>query len=1237
MVGSGFSRNAEKTRFDADDIPDWEDVARNIYESLYPQGSDDSGHGPRVAQLSAENALRLGQEFVTEFGRSKLHELLEKLVRDGEFAPGETHFRLLRLPWRDVFTTNWDTLLERASSNKAAPAYSVVQNMEQLPLKSQPRIVKLHGSLPAQFPLIFTDEDYRTYPIQFAPYVNTVQQAMMESLFLLIGFSGDDPNFLNWSGWVRDNLGEAAPKIYLAGWLGLSRHRRRMLEDRGVIAIDIADHPRAREWPDRMRHQNATDWLLHSLEEGQPYDKTIWPSPQKREFTAVPEYLQPVDRIVEDVPISHPEKERRTNSPNYENEPLERVKHVLDAWAHNRRLYPGWLIFPFGQAHYDLSYRTKEWESPILESLPHFQTIERLKAIREFIWRHEILLEPISVELEAAASAVLETVDCVERSIEGIHETRNDWPEICEAWGILALALVTDARFECKKALFERRLEALAPLSSQDSDIEHRVYQERCLWAAYTLEFDQLDNLLDDWSVKNCDPVWMLRKAALLTEVRRFDESEKLIWTALNTLRKSYPKGMTIASSSRESWARASTITFSNRQEVLREWDELASKKCDASAEVEHIRSALQGIEEQREAPPFDFSLRETSRIEVSNKGYARMIAAYRAIRLPEVTGLPITNNPGSDGYPPMSLISDVLKLAAERVASDNPDLALRLVLRSCNYDKDNTLQRLLSRTRLATLPDETVATLTQLCMDVIEYALPRFSVAGESIGRISWVERLRVALEVLSRLTPRLSPELLNTVLDIALQCCKTSEVAAHHWLASPVRSLLRRSWRSMPSDRRTDRVFDLLESPIVGFEGFPGSAEFPDPGALVSSQDLPLKPALEVDPHFRRVVTFLIRGLHGSGLARGRAIVRLIPLITSKSLKESESSEIAMALWGESDPILDVQIDKSNLQDWVYLMLPELEGGKADRSFREKWLTSRFRDQSEEWEYALDVFGQVGAAVVEMEEEGKRFVLSMKEEQHIVAQIKPLTEMFESSPVSLNSSLRYPDEYISSLTVRVRIPQKAAEELIERIEFLLEPQIDPKNPWSKPLADTKVRLGFALVPGLAKALPDCVGTISSWLTTGLESEESSRARGAISALRSWLQATARSEMRPVPEDLIREVGTILALGHRAALADALIFARLVFEIGLPFQQDTIGPFALRGLSYLSQVLRYEPDQVLHTDVHLLRLLCTRLAVCMAKHGFENDATVAKWLDIGKDDPFPEIRDEVDHSSLEH
>ena len=331
MIGSGFSRNAVKRRSDAPDPPLWQEIAKAVYEKLYPQ-SDNRG----IAEASsASGFLRLAQEYEVAFGRSDLHQFIRQVVRDEDFAPGDIHKRLLRLPWRNVFTTNWDTLLEKTRSFVADRAYSVVQNMDEIPLAAQPRIIKLHGSLPAHFPLIFTEEDYRTYPTKFAPFVNTVQQAMMETAFCLIGFSGDDPNFLEWSGWVRDNLGASAPKIYLVGWLDLSSHRRRMLEDRNVVPIDLAHHPKASKWPDDLRHQYATEWILHTLERGQPYDASEWPKPPSRQHSSVPEELQPVEEVVSDVPKYEPE-------PGTDNSGNVSVIHTSSRFARSEALKRLW-------------------------------------------------------------------------------------------------------------------------------------------------------------------------------------------------------------------------------------------------------------------------------------------------------------------------------------------------------------------------------------------------------------------------------------------------------------------------------------------------------------------------------------------------------------------------------------------------------------------------------------------------------------------------------------------------------------------------------------------------------------------------------------------------------------------------------------------------------------------------------------------------------------------------------
>ena len=524
MVGSGFSRNARPTRSDVGELPLWRDITRAIADVLFPG---------RSKSPSPDQALRLAQEYKTAFGRSDLHRLLGQLIQDDSFTPGDMHSRLLRLPWRDVFTTNWDTLLERASSEIEERAYSVVQDMDQIPLMSQPRIVKLHGSFPAQFPLILTEEDYRTYPVKCAPFVNTVQQAMMETVLCLIGFSGDDPNFLQWSGWVRDNLGEAAPKIYLAGWLDLSPQGRQMLEERGVVPIDLKDHPRAHNWPDELKPRYAVDWILHTLESGKPYDRTTWPTIPLPEDNELLEYLQPVVRIETEVPSSHPEVERHTSSPLYENETPERIRQVIEVWSHNRKLYPGWLVFPSGQAQAELSRHTSDWEPHILKALSDFSPEESLHAIRELMWRYEIMLEPITPVIERAAQQTLDAIDCQNRIVKDSEEVPASWSSVRESWRSVALALVTDARLDCKNDLFERRLKALEPFADDDPDVAHRMRQERCLWATYSLDFESLNELLDSWHVEDSDPVWMLRKAALLTEARRNDDSKPLVRTAL--------------------------------------------------------------------------------------------------------------------------------------------------------------------------------------------------------------------------------------------------------------------------------------------------------------------------------------------------------------------------------------------------------------------------------------------------------------------------------------------------------------------------------------------------------------------------------------------------------------------------------------------------------------------------------------------------------------------------------
>ena len=1206
MIGSGFSRNALKARPDANDPPTWRGVAKAVYKKLYPQDGDSD------LKTAKSDFLRFAQEYDAAFGPGDRHRFLRELIRDDDFLPGDLHTRLLSLPWRDVFTTNWDTLLERARTSVAGRAYSVVQNMDEIPLANRPRIVKLHGSFPSHFPLIFTEEDYRTYPTKFAPFVNTVQQAMMETVFCLIGFSGDDPNFLQWSGWVRDNLGDAAPKIYLAGWLNLSSHRRRMLEDRNVVPIDLALHPKAGEWPEHLRHQYATEWLLHTLERGEPYDVTAWPSlPSTPKHVALPTRLEPIEVVKSDTPQEEPyspsslgESENASHS----------VRQLLGIWAHNRKIYPGWLAVP-SSARQLLSLSTNEWEPMILQVCPKFKSVERLNAIRELVWRKEILLEPILSKLESAAGEALKPIDCQDRTIDGVANLAVEWATVREAWRTIALALVTVARHNLDRDMFEQRIEALSPFRQDDPIVTHRIHHERCLWATYSMDFETLNGLLEDWQTKNCDPVWMIRKAALLTETGRNDEASELIEYALATIRENPADDLSVVGPSRESWALWSAWRDDNdhRQVLMKRWDELTPLKCNAFREKLNIADAIKGKGETKEAPLFDLGRRQGSGFHWSREESERPIAAYRAIRLSEVAGLPPSTNR-------VKVATDILKLAAESLAVLYPEMAARLVLRVSTYDQDKTLMRVLSRTRVAALSADSARTLAEICNSVIEYALPRM-VGTDARGHRSvfWIERMRIAMEALSRLVLRLDPDMVESIFTKTLEYYRNDHVARAIWLEAPVRNLLERSWETLPENRRAAHALNLLRAPIVGLDNFEAeSSNYPDPGSLLQNALPPPDRTDDNESHWQGIVSLLVRGLRASGEARRRASLRIEPVVFWGRLTEAELSQVAQALWEEKHTSPNDLPGETLLLDWGFLLLPEPELGLAEKRFRCRWLTASNASQEDAPSHD-DILWQVGNAISGLKNHRRSLNLSEDERAYLIE----VVEQWSDTPVPshffpfFESELREPtlQALIGLRTVisEIQIPVPIGEKLYRKVQVL--------NEAGSP--------GFGLIAGLVKALPNRFDELASTMRMGLVSDNVDLAEGAAVGLYHWLTTSAEvaSQIQPPPNDLVSEIGIMIATRRKRALGQALEIAKWVFDEGNDAQKEAIRHSALQGLGYLVEELRYDREHDLDADVPFLRWACAHLALAMAECGLGDNPAVTRWLESAKEDPLPEVR----------
>lgn len=1225
MIGAGFSRNAEKTRPEAPDPPTWREVAEEICHKLYPDNDDKHRHSAIEATSETSGFLRLAQEYEADCGRSDLHGLIQQIVRDDDFKPGNMHSRLLRLHWRDVFTTNWDTLLERTRPTVIEPAYSVVRNMQKIPLSARPRIVKLHGSLPDQFPLIFTEEDYRTYPVKFAPFVNTVQQSMMETVFCLIGFSGDDPNFLHWSGWVRDNLGDSAPKIYLAGWLDLSSHRRRMLEDRNVVPIDLALHPKAARWPEHLRHSYATDWLLHALEGGRPYDDTDWPTPPGPLAPRPPEILQPVQEVASDGPIIEPEDP--SEETGQAKDTSQQVHELLGVWNHNRKTYPGWLFVPFG-AQTDLSRKTREWEPQILRVLPELHLVDELNAIRELVWRHEILLEPIPPELEEAAQAVLGNIDCQARTMNGDAPKAPDWAAIRESCLVLGLALVTAARQRFDRVQFDERIASLSDLRDDNRDVAHRIHHETCLWAIYSLDFETLDTLLRDWRIENSDPAWMMRKSALLFETGQFNAAKPLIASALAAIRENPGDHRSFAGPSREGWALWLTwpvLTLedlddaeaANQRPPFRRWDELTPLKCNAFMEKRNYLEALKASQEALRAPSFEFDMKRSPGIVFSNAEYNQWIAARRAVRLAEIAGLP----PSSHS---LVVASDILGLAADRLALHEPELAARLVLRIASFDGDERLNLIFSRVRVAAMPEELAIELVRICEKVIDFALPRMTDRGpDGRGRFA-IDRLRVSLEALSRFVIRLEPTIAEPIFSKALNWYGNIAVARDIQLAAPVHNIVKRSWEALPENHRVRHVLDILGAPIAGMDGFPEShSRCPDPGYLLPNDIVPPSRIPDNDDRWREIIGFLIRALRSRGKERMPASVRMAWMSFRKLLTDAEQSLMSEALWGEDYSNHHNLPDGTDLYDWSFLILPEPEPGIAEQRFRRKWLDAEV--SAREDPLPLDeILDHVGAAILNLKIHRRPLKFSDQEQKHVAELVgrwaeapvpPPIQNAGMSRPVYLNDGdrrTRQTIEGLRSVLLEVTIAESVAEKLFEKGQRLNETTMP----------------GLGLAAGLIKLLPERFDEIVLSMRMGLTSDSDHLAKDAVRGLWFWLRIMAdpKAELQAPPDDLVREIGIIIANRRKVALGQALQMAKWVFSDGDSKQREAMIDLVSQGLGYLAQELRYDRSHDHDEDVPLLRWGCVHLALAMAGCGIK-DPAVSRWMKIAETDPLPEVR----------
>ncbi|MDR9837854.1 SIR2 family NAD-dependent protein deacylase [Herbaspirillum huttiense] len=863
MVGAGFSRSAATHVSNQKKMPLWDAFTKNLLKQLTPPGK----------QSRSSDALRIAEEYRAYFGQAALNDQIKLQIDDEAWRFGELHRDLLELPWSEVLTTNWDTLLERAAETIHGPYYTPVYRSSDLAAALSPRIAKLHGTIGVTDDFIVAQEDYRTYPRKYAPFVNFARQVFIENELCLIGFSGDDPNFLEWAGWIRDHLAGHSRKIYLVGALDVSAATRKHLESINIVPIDL--WPAVKDIQDRdLRHKTAISYFLKALK-------------QEDNSRVKPADWQP-ERI-DSARGSAEEYQRIFKEPAFA---ANIVVGQLDALRVSRESYPGWLVCPP-----DIRSRlNSQIEHALLSPkvLPELNLAQREEFLYEVAWRAKVCASRLSLWV---ITALIESVLPAKDSRLGIRQRME-----------IALVVLHQMRWQypkddLSKSELSQKADLLISFLKSHSDYFPDSYAEIAYYQALTArdnwDYQALEGFID--AIVGEDPVWKMRRAFLLMEVGRPSEGAELISKVCGELRDRHKRDRhSIPILSRMAWAywllnryTKNWTTSSEKmptfaETVCREWkchpwswlDSIRNRVDDAFEKHLLSRSAITPRFGQGHYQVLPNNLR-------SEDGWSE----YLFLEDISVTvGIPIWAHRGNWTVSLLTGIATKI-VRAELIPEDLVHYALSI--RASTSESSDAITSAFTRLGITRLGGEDAETLSVRLRKIVDYWYQKL-ISGSSEQRSVAITALKAPIEAAARLTVRLSPEKNIELFRMGVTMFAQPDIQ-HPWVRRVFSSLFDNCLKGIPSHLHGELLPDVLQLPLDDhdFRDWPSptlSAVYPRVSysridhlldKLISSIDLANK-----NPRKNTLV-----------------LARLLCLVEAPNfLSKSERERIADGIWGHN-----------------------------------------------------------------------------------------------------------------------------------------------------------------------------------------------------------------------------------------------------------------------------------------------------------------------------------------------
>ncbi len=633
----------------------------------------------------------------------------------------------------------------------------------------------------------------------------------------------------------------------------MSPSRRKYLESINIAPIDlqplVADHDSA-----DAKHFAALTILLDELKNLRPKKPWEWKPISIALSTGTTE-----------------EFDRRRRDIAYQAKLFEDQLGVLET---DRLSYPGWLVCPNGIRQRLNRQINDPWPTP--KNIAAMQKDKREKLLYEIAWRDSVTLDVINPALlpdmlsvcDPAKSNALSKQQQMEIALVLLQSTR--WLSDLEAEDVE------------EKTSFILQKHAKHWPESNNHLLHHNAFLARD-----NLDFTKLAELTAQ--IEPLNPIWQMRKAALLSELGQFETSHGLIEQAYSELQRQYryePNSIKVLSQlAWTHWLRwqIRRTDFNNPHENFP--NSYRDSLCEPLPYLESLEETVkQGVDKQKkQSIEPSFSLGSYRDHDKTISFGAKSNPALYLDGLARVVGIPTRVGD--------TISVDLLGKISSSAASLRGLLDYRysLAINAAQDDGAQSIKDVFSQIGTALIPQPIADRLLEQCTQAIQYWQQKIT---SQINRRMAVNRLRVFVEVLARLSTRASVAKAIEVFRLGIALGQNPSLR-YRELFAVIDNLLKNALRSIPEARHQDVLHDALSFPLEQEIGLDRYARWPNP--LVRIPGI-RTPSNALDRRIDEIIDRIAPLSESSALA----LTRLLPLLQKDYLTYFERQKIAEKVWG-------------------------------------------------------------------------------------------------------------------------------------------------------------------------------------------------------------------------------------------------------------------------------------------------------------------------------------------------